>query len=274
MKVLGFVVIVVAFAAATLATAHQLSHEVRDDSALIFASAFAVFALLLPAAGLLREYGERQLNRAVELVRAGTTQDVRESLRSQSSHLRILADRVWFLQWGIGFAVVAALAASLSLVFPKIVLWHHAPAWMTCSARNLLAGGALVALLATVLFTIPFTWALLVTSSDLKDFSDVLDLAIGKTVPAAPTAVQAIAKGGGVVEVSWAAPPGNVEVSSYLVTPNLNQQAQTTTEVLSAPTSTTISGLTAGTSVTFTVTAKNDNGVSQASQPSAAITVT
>ena len=233
-----------------------------------------VFALLLPAAGLLRDYADRQLNRGVDLVREGTSEAVRSSLESQSSLLRKLADRAWLLQWGIGFALIGALAAALALIFPNVVLWHHAPAWITCSATNLLSGAALVALLATVLFTIPFTWGLLVKSADLKLFAAVLDIAIGKPVPTAPTAVQAIAKGGSEVEVIWVAPSGDLEIRGYVVLPSLDQVAQAPTEVPANETSTTISGLTVQAAVTFTVAAKNDNGVGSASKPSDPVTVT
>jgi hypothetical protein len=86
------------------------------------------------------------------------------------------------------------------------------------------------------------------------------------SVTASPATAQAL--------VSWTAPTeeGGTPLTGYTVTPYIGSAAQPATSVGPSTTSTKITGLSNGTTYTFKVTASNAVGVSEASQPSAAVT--
>jgi hypothetical protein len=88
------------------------------------------------------------------------------------------------------------------------------------------------------------------------------------TVPGSPTKVTAVT-GDGEVVVSWGAPveDGGSTVTGYTVSSTPGAKTCTTTGSLTC----TVNGLTNGTSYTFTVTAKNIEGPSVASDASAAV---
>ena len=88
------------------------------------------------------------------------------------------------------------------------------------------------------------------------------------TVPGSPTKVTAVT-GDGEVVVSWDAPveDGGSTVTGYTVSSTPGAKTCTTTGSLTC----TVNGLTNGTSYTFTVTAKNIEGPSVASDASAAV---
>lgn len=105
-------------------------------------------------------------------------------------------------------------------------------------------------------------------SADSSEFGPGL----ATTVPGRTTSAGAtnLANGGGA-SLSWTAPSnGGKTITSYLITPNIG----TPVETGSSSTSYTFSGLTVGTPYSFTVAARNENGVGQASTTTNQITIT
>jgi hypothetical protein len=106
------------------------------------------------------------------------------------------------------------------------------------------------------------------TSSDSSEFGPGL----ATTVPGRTTSTGAtnLANSGGA-SLSWTAPAnGGKTITSYLITPNIGTPVETN----SSSTSYTFSGLTVGTGYNFTVAARNENGLGQASTVSNTITIT
>jgi hypothetical protein len=93
--------------------------------------------------------------------------------------------------------------------------------------------------------------------------------AIEVVAPTAPTGVVGVA-GDGEVAVSWTAPAsdGGSAITGYTVTASPGDATCTPTWALTC----TVTGLTNGTPYTFTVTATNDVGTSEPSEPSAPVT--
>ncbi|HEX2039590.1 MAG TPA: fibronectin type III domain-containing protein [Acidimicrobiales bacterium] len=100
--------------------------------------------------------------------------------------------------------------------------------------------------------------------------TDVEDFAVATGRPSAPTTVRATA-GRGLATVTWAAPAdnGGAAITGYTITSTPEgRTASTGPEARSA----TVTGLNNGTTYTFTVTAGNSAGTSDASAPSNAVT--
>jgi hypothetical protein len=98
--------------------------------------------------------------------------------------------------------------------------------------------------------------------------NQTLQQAGGSGVPGAPTGV-AVAGGNKQVTVSFVAPAstGGSPISGYTATSNPGSITAT-----GAGSPITVPGLVNGTAYTFTVTAKNNNGLGQASNPSSSVT--
>jgi hypothetical protein len=105
-------------------------------------------------------------------------------------------------------------------------------------------------------------------SADSSEFGPGL----ATTVPGRTTSAGATNSGnGGGASLSWTAPAnGGKAITSYLITPNIG----TPIETGNSSTSYTFSGLTVGTGYNFTVAARNENGLGQASTTSNLITIT
>jgi Fibronectin type III domain len=100
-----------------------------------------------------------------------------------------------------------------------------------------------------------------------SDTLKVLDFAVTSALPAAPSAVSAMA-GPDSATVSWTAPSSNGgPITGYTVTWSGGNQSCSGSPCL-------VSGLTAGTAYTFTVTATNAGGTGPASAPSKSVTPT
>jgi len=95
---------------------------------------------------------------------------------------------------------------------------------------------------------------------------------IATTVPGRTTSVGATNLGnGGGASLSWAAPAnGGKAITSYLITPNIGSPIETG----NTSTSYGFSGLNVGSVYNFTVAARNQNGLGQASTTSNPITIT
>lgn len=169
------------FAVAVVVVAHWLAAggTTGDRAGLVFGASFAVFALLLPAIAILREYADRRTARLSEVLAAAGELDAQRQLFGR------LAKVVKPLQRGIVLAVLAALASAVAIVAPGLIVWHHAPGFLVFSLADLLTGLALVCLIATVVTLFPFTWHLLISSDQLKLVERALGL---QAQPAQPTA--------------------------------------------------------------------------------------
>jgi hypothetical protein len=95
---------------------------------------------------------------------------------------------------------------------------------------------------------------------------------LSTTVPARTTSVGATNLGNsGGASLAWTAPAnGGKAITSYLITPSIGSPVETG----NSSTSYTFSGLTVGTGYSFTVAARNENGLGQASTTSNSITIT
>jgi hypothetical protein len=149
-------------AGAVVVVAHWLTFSGgSSDAGLVFGASFAVFALLLPAVALLREYVDRRTSRLSEVLRQAG------ELESQRQMFAGLAKTVKPLQRGIVLAVLAAIASSAAIIVPSVTVWSHPPRFLVFSLADFLTGLALVCLVGTVAALFPFTWHLLIRSDQL-----------------------------------------------------------------------------------------------------------
>ena len=109
-------------AVAVVVVAHWLAIGGGSSNAgLVFGASFAVFALLLPAVSLVREYVDRRRTpRLQEVLRSDTTSA--ETLESQRRMFGELAQTVAPLQRGIVLAVLAAIASSMAIIAPSVTV--------------------------------------------------------------------------------------------------------------------------------------------------------
>jgi hypothetical protein len=156
-------------AAAVIPVAHWLatSHQNGDGVGLVYGASFAVFALLLPAVGILRDYIDRRMARLQEVFRQAQDASI-EALQSQDRMFNRLAGTVAPLQRGIVLAMIAAVVSSAALIAPDVTVWEHAPGLLVFSLGEILAAVALVCLVSAVAAMFPFTWHLLVRSDQLR----------------------------------------------------------------------------------------------------------
>jgi len=176
-------------AVAVVVVAHWLavSGKTGDRAGLVFGASFAVFALLLPAVAILREFVERRQARLSEVLKeAGVPRSVGPpvagDLEGQRRTFGHLAKTVKPLQRGIVLAILAAVASSVAIVAPDVTAWDHAPGFLVFSLADLLAGLALVCLIGTVAMLFPFTWHLIISSDQLR----LIEWALGQAQAAPP----------------------------------------------------------------------------------------
>jgi len=155
-------------AVAVVVAAHWLavSGGAVDHAGLVYGTSFVVFALLLPAVSLLREYVDRRTTRLQEVLRSPSISA--DTLDSQRQMFARLAGTAAPLQRGIVLAVLAAIASSMAIIAPRITVWDHAPSFLVFSFADLLTGLAVVCLVGTVAAMFPFTWHLLIRSNQLR----------------------------------------------------------------------------------------------------------
>lgn len=124
---------------AVVPVAHLLAvHGTGDPTGAVFGASFALFALLLPAVALLRDYLDRRTNRLQEVLRqrsiaqdnAQQTDDVSNRILTvQRTMFERLAKAVAPLQRGIVLTIIATVASSAALIAPSSTLRKHAPTW-------------------------------------------------------------------------------------------------------------------------------------------------
>jgi hypothetical protein len=152
---------------AVVVAAHWLaiSEGAGDHAGLVYGTSFVVFALLLPAVSLVREVVLGRIPRLQELLRSDRiSADVLELQRQMFGRL---AETVKSLQRGIVLTVLAAIASSVAIIAPRVIVWDHAPDFLVFSFADLLTALALVCLVGTVAAMFPFTWHLLIRSQQL-----------------------------------------------------------------------------------------------------------
>jgi hypothetical protein len=176
-------------AVAAVVAAHWLavSDEAGDHAGLVYGSSFVVFALLLPAVSLLREYVDRRTTRLQEVLRSSSVSA--ETLKAQWQMFDRLAGTAAPLQRAIVLTVLAAIASSVAIIAPSVTVWGDAPSFLVFSLTDLLTGLALVCLVGTVAATFPFTWHLLIRSDQLRTVEHAINLRIQQAQPtdSAPT---------------------------------------------------------------------------------------
>jgi Tetratricopeptide repeat len=166
--------------------AHLLAVHGGDQAGTVLQASFAVFALLLPAVALLRDYFKKRTDRLHEVLRErrkilderaddniqradkGLNESFRaerkifKSLEAQQKIFERLGRTVSPLQRGVVLTIVATLASSAAVVAPTSTLWKHAPRWLVFNLTELLTAIALVCLAGAVVAMLPFTWYLLI----------------------------------------------------------------------------------------------------------------
>jgi hypothetical protein len=163
-------------AVAVVVAAHWLaaSGNAGDHAGLVYGSSFVVFALLLPAVSLLREYVDRRTTRLQEVLRSSSVSA--ETLKSQRQMFDRLAGTAAPLQRAIVLTVIAAVASSVAIIAPSVTVWDDAPSFLVFSLADLLTGLALICLIGTVAATFPFTWHLLIRSDQLRAVEEAINL--------------------------------------------------------------------------------------------------
>jgi hypothetical protein len=176
--------------------AHLLAVRGADQADTVFGASFAVFALLLPAVALLRDYFNKRTDRMRDMLRernkvlgeragwnpqqadnnlAASIQaewQIFHRLRAQSMIFERLRRAVSPLQRGVALTIVATLASSAAIVVPTFTLWPHAPRWLVFNPAQLLTAIALVCLAGTAIAMLPFTWYLLIGPEEVKEASE------------------------------------------------------------------------------------------------------
>lgn len=179
---------------AIVPVAHLLAvHGTGDPTGAVFGASFAVFALLLPAVALLRDYIDRRTNRLQEVLRqraiaqdnARQADDVsNEILTAQRTMFERLAKAVAPLQRGIALTIIATVASSAALIASSSTLRKHALTWLVFSVADLLTALALVCLVGAVASMLPFTWHLLIRSEQINQVTNAINIELNP--PATP----------------------------------------------------------------------------------------
>lgn len=179
--------------------AHLLAvHGTGDQTGAVFGASFAVFALLLPAVALLRDYFNKRTDRLRDMLRerrkvlderaAGNAQltdndlsksleaerQIFKSLQAQGKIFERLGRVVSPLERGVVLTIVATLASSAAVVAPTSTVWKHAPRWLVFNLSELLTALALVCLAGAVAAMLPFTWYLLIGSGEVGEARQVV----------------------------------------------------------------------------------------------------
>lgn len=185
--------------------AHLLAVHGGDQAGTVFGASFAVFALLLPAVALLRDYFDKSTERMQDLIRARKKilderpdRDPQQAdnnqaasieaewqifyrLQARSTIFERLGRTVSPLQRGVVLTIIATLASSAAIAVPTFTLWAHAPRWLVFNPAELLTAIALVCLASTAIVMLPFTWYLLIGPGEVKQASET-----AKKVPQPP----------------------------------------------------------------------------------------
>src|SRR5271166_1303863 len=103
-----------------------------DRPGVVATAAFTMFALLLPAASLLREFVDTKRARLTDLARQPEdgSDALMNALEYQQSLLTTLATKARALEWGTRYTITATLLAAAALGAPNLVVWHNAPGWL------------------------------------------------------------------------------------------------------------------------------------------------
>jgi hypothetical protein len=171
---------------AIVPVAHLLArHGAGDPTGAVFGASFAVFALLLPAVALLRDYIDRRISRLREVLqqRAAAEDSAQPAdddstgiLEAQRTIFGSLAEAVAPLQRGIVLTIMATIASAAAVIAPSSILWKHAPGWLVFSPTELLTALALVCLVGAVAAMLPFTWYLLIPSEEIDLVRQAIDI--------------------------------------------------------------------------------------------------
>jgi ABC-type multidrug transport system fused ATPase/permease subunit len=173
---------------AIVPVAHLLAvHGTGDQTGAVFGASFAVFALLLPAVALLRDYFYKRTDRLQEVLRERrkvleeraacndliasiqAERQISGRLQAQRKIFERLGKTVSPLQRGVVLTIVATLASAAAIVAPTTVLWRHAPRLLVFNLKELLTALALLCLAGAVAAMLPFTWYLLIGTREVEE---------------------------------------------------------------------------------------------------------